>query len=314
GSGFLTLRFFHFSRAQQEGFARGTPLRCIGEVRRGPQGLEMVHPEYRRAGAAGPLEDRLTPIYPLTEGQSQGRVRAQVDRALARLAANPAQDLLPARVVEQLQLPTLREALEFVHHPPVGTSLESLATGRHPAQRRLAFEELLAHQLSLAQIKQQVQSEPALPLADASGLAQKFITALPWPLTGAQSRVLTEVAADLAGDRPMMRLVQGDVGCGKTVIAAAAAARAAGSGAQAALMAPTELLAEQHFRALDAWFRPLGLTVALLTGSQGARGRRSALDAVASGEVHVAVGTHALFQQGVTFQRLALAIVDEQHR
>src|SRR5690606_18477365 len=134
GSGFLTLRFFHFSRAQQEGFARGAVLRCIGEVRRGPQGLEMVHPEYRRAGAE-PLDDRLTPIYPLTEGQSQGRVRLQVNRALARLAANPAEDLLPARVVEHLQLPTLREALEFVHHPPVGTSLESLSTGRNPAQR-----------------------------------------------------------------------------------------------------------------------------------------------------------------------------------
>jgi ATP-dependent DNA helicase RecG len=314
GSGFLTLRFFYFSRAQQEGFARGTKLRCFGEVRRGPQGLEMVHPEYRRASAAGPLEDRLTPVYPLTEGQSQGRVRAAVDRALARLAANPAQDLLPAHVVEKLQLPTLREALEFVHHPPVGTSLESLAAGRHPAQRRLAFEELLAHQLSLAQLKRQVQSEPALPLADAAGLAARFIASLPWPLTGAQARVLEEVAADLAGARPMMRLVQGDVGCGKTVVAAAAAARAAGSGAQAALMAPTELLAEQHFRALEAWFRPLGLTVALLTGSQSARGKKSALEAVASGEVQVAVGTHALFQQGVVFHRLALAIVDEQHR
>jgi ATP-dependent DNA helicase RecG len=314
GSGFLTLRFFHFSRAQQDGFARGTALRCIGEVRRGPQGLEMVHPEYRRAGVAGPLEDRLTPIYPLTEGQTQGRVRASVDRALARLAASPAQDLLPARVVEQLDLPTLREALEFVHHPPVGTSLESLATGRHPAQRRLAFEELLAHQLSLAQIKQQVQGEPALRLDDDAGLTHRFISTLPWPLTGAQARVLEEVATDLQGTRPMMRLVQGDVGCGKTVIAAAAAARAAGSGAQAALMAPTELLAEQHFRALDAWFRPLGLTVALLTGSQSARGRRSALEAVASGEVQIAVGTHALFQQGVQFRRLALAIVDEQHR
>lgn len=314
GSGFLTLRFFHFSRQQQESFARGTKLRCFGEVRRGPQGLEMVHPEYRRASIAGPLEDRLTPVYPLTEGQTQGRVRAAVDRALARLSADPAEDLLPAHVVEKLRLPTLREALEFVHHPPVGTSLESLAAGRHPAQRRLAFEELLAHQLSLVQTKRQVQSEPALPLTDEAGLEATFIAALPWPLTSAQRRVLGEVGADLAGHRPMMRLVQGDVGCGKTVIAAAAAARAAGSGAQAALMAPTELLAEQHFRALDGWFRPLGLTVALLTGSQSARGRKSALEAVASGEVQLAVGTHALFQQDVRFSRLALVIVDEQHR
>jgi ATP-dependent DNA helicase RecG len=315
GSGFLTLRFFYFSRTQQQQLARGARLRCFGEVRRGPQGLEMVHPEYRHLGAeAAPLDDRLTPIYPLVEGQTQGRVRAQVNRALDRLAANPAEDLLPAGIVTRMQLPTLREALEFMHHPPVGTSLDSLAAGRNPAQRRLAFEELLAHQLSLVQLKQRVQSEPARALSDTAGLAARFIQSLPWSLTGAQSRVLGEVTADLAQQRPMMRLVQGDVGCGKTVVAAAAAAIAVGCGTQAALMAPTELLAEQHWRSLDAWFRPLGVTVVLLTGSQAARTRRSALEAVASGEAHIAVGTHALFQQGVTFHQLALAIVDEQHR
>jgi len=315
GTGFLNLRFFYFSRAQQQGLARGTQLRCFGEARRGPQGLEMVHPEYRRVGAnAEPLDDRLTPIYPLTEGQTQGRVRVMVNKALQRLAANPAEDLLPAWVVARLQLPSLREALEFVHHPPVGTSLESLAAGRHPAQRRLAFEELLAHQLSLAELKQKVQHEPGRALTDAQALATRFIEALPFRLTAAQSRVLAEVQADLARDVPMVRLVQGDVGCGKTVVAAAAAARAVGSGCQAALMAPTELLAEQHFRSFEAWFRPLGLTVALLSGSQPARTRRSALAAVADGEVHIAVGTHALFQEGVEFQQLALVIVDEQHR
>jgi len=315
GSGFLTLRFFHFSRAQQQQLARGMQLRCFGEVRRGPQGLEMVHPEYRRIGSAPePLDDRLTPIYPLREGQTQGRVRAQVNRALARLAANPAEDLLPSHIVGQLHLPPLRAALEFMHHPPVGTSLDSLAAGRHPAQRRLAFEELLAHQLSQAQLKQRIQSEPAQPLPDAAGLAARFLASLPWKLTGAQQRVLAEVNADLSGARPMMRLVQGDVGCGKTAVAAAAAARTVGSGAQAALMAPTELLAEQHWRTLDAWFRRLGITVVLLTGSQPARTRRSALEAVASGEAHIVVGTHALFQEGVRFHQLALAIVDEQHR
>ena len=315
GSGFLSLRFFYFSRAQQEGMARGTRLRCIGEVRRGPQGLEMVHPEYRRVGAAPePLEDRLTPIYPLTEGVTQGRVRVAANKALAKLAANPAHDLLPAEVVQRLQLPTLREALEFVHHPPVGTSLADLAAGRHPAQRRLAFEELLAHQLSLQQLKQRIQSEPAEALQDAGGLEPRFIAALPFSLTGAQQRVLADVDRDLAREIPMVRLVQGDVGCGKTVVAAAAAARAVGSGRQAALMAPTELLAEQHWRSLDGWFRPLGITVALLSGSQPARTRRSALEAVGSGEVQIAVGTHALFQDGVVFHDLALAIVDEQHR
>ncbi|HMA12982.1 MAG TPA: ATP-dependent DNA helicase RecG [Steroidobacteraceae bacterium] len=315
GSGFINLRFFYFSRAQQEGLARGTMLRCVGEARRGPQGLEMVHPEYRRIGATPEkLDDRLTPIYPLTEGMTQGRVRVAVNKALARLAANPAQDLLPADVVKRLDLPTLREALEFVHHPPVGTSIATLAAGRHPAQRRLAFEELLAHQLSLQQLKQRVQREPAEPLRDEQGLEARFIAALPFALTGAQRRVLDEVDRDLARDVPMMRLVQGDVGCGKTVVAAAAAARAVGSGRQAALMAPTELLAEQHWSSFDKWFRPLGITVAMLSGSQPARTRRSALEAVASGEVQIVVGTHALFQAGVAFKDLALSIVDEQHR
>jgi ATP-dependent DNA helicase RecG len=315
GSGFLNLRFFYFSRAQQEGLARGTRIRCVGEARRGPQGLEMVHPEYRRIGNhAEPLEDRLTPIYPLTEGQTQGRVRVTVNKALARLAANPAEDLLPSRIVEKLHLPSLRDALEFVHHPPVGTSLATLAEGRHPAQRRLAFEELLAHQLSLQQLKQRTQDADAASLSDADGLTARFLQSLPFALTGAQKKVHAEVERDLLQRRPMVRLVQGDVGCGKTVIAAAAAARAVGSGRQAALMAPTELLAEQHFRSLDAWFRPLGITVALLAGSQPARTRRSALEAVASGEVQIATGTHALFQEGVEFRDLALVIVDEQHR
>jgi ATP-dependent DNA helicase RecG len=315
GSGFLNLRFFYFSRAQMQNLPRGTRLRCAGEVRRGPQGLEMVHPEYRRMGAAlEPLEDRLTPIYPLTEGVTQGRVRASVNRALAKLAANPAEDLLPASVVARLRLPPLREALEFMHHPPVGTSLAALAAGQNPAQRRLAFEELLAHQLSMQQLKQRIQSEPAPALHDRDSLGARFVASLPFALTAAQQRVLDEVASDLTRELPMMRLIQGDVGCGKTVIAAAAAARAVGSGGQAALMAPTELLAEQHWRTLDAWFRPLGITVALLSGSQPARTRRSAIAAVGSGEVQIAVGTHALFQEGVTFQRLALVVVDEQHR
>jgi len=315
GSGFINLRFFYFSRAQQEGLARGTMLRCVGEARRGPQGLEMVHPEYRRLGTTPEkLDDRLTPVYPLREGETQGRVRMTVNKALARLAANPAQDLLPAEVVKRLNLPTLREALEFVHHPPVGTSLATLADGHHPAQRRLAFEELLAHQLSLQQLKQRIQREPAQPLRDGEGLEGRFISELPFALTGAQRRVLDDVDRDLARNLPMMRLVQGDVGCGKTVVAAAAAARAVGSGRQAAMMAPTELLAEQHWRSFDKWFRPLGVAVALLSGSQPARTRRSALESVASGEVQVVVGTHALFQAGVAFKDLALSIVDEQHR
>ena len=317
GSGFLNLRFFYFSNAQVQGLARGTRIRCYGEPRRGPLGLEIVHPEYRRAGAqAEPLEAALTPVYPLTEGMTQGRLRQRIDRALRALDADEGRaiDLLPAHIATALQLPSLGAALRFVHHPPVGTSLEQLACYRQPAQQRLAFEELLAHQLSLQQLKQLIQSDPAAPLTDAAGLERRFIAALPFALTGAQRRVLTEIDANLAADRPMVRLVQGDVGCGKTVVAAAAAARAIGSGGQAALMAPTELLAEQHHRALDAWFRPLGITVGLLTGSLPARTRRSVLEAAANGELQLLVGTHALFQEGVQLACLRLAIVDEQHR
>ncbi len=315
GSGHVTLRFFHFSASQQAGLARGTRLRCYGEVRRGPLGLELVHPEYRRVAAEGePLEETLTPIYPTTEGVAQGRLRALITQALGELHSAGVREWLPAGILESLRLPALPRSLEYVHRPPRDAQIEVLAGGRHPAQRRLAFEELLAHHLALKLVKQAVQAAPAAALRDPQGLEEKFVGALPFPLTGAQRRALAEVNADLAAARPMVRLVQGDVGCGKTVIAAAAAARAAGSGAQAALMAPTELLAEQHWRNFDAWFRPLGLPVAHVTGSMGVRARRSALEAIASGEVALIVGTHALFQEGIEFARLALVIVDEQHR
>ena len=315
GSGFLTLRFFHFSQIQQQGLARGTKLRCFGEVRRGPQGLEMVHPEYRRiATDCEAVEETLTPLYPLTAGVTQGRLRALITQALGELDAAGVRDWLPAEVTENLTLPSLRDALRYVHRPPRDARLAELSAGRHPAQRRLAFEELLAHQSSLRLLKRAAKTDPARPLADEQGLEARLLASLPFALTGAQARALAEVDADLCAERPMVRLVQGDVGCGKTVVAALAAARAAGSGAQAALMAPTELLAEQHARTFRAWFEPLGLPVALLSGTQPARTRRSALEAVASGEVRLAVGTHALFQEGIAFSNLALVIVDEQHR
>ncbi len=315
GSGSITLRFFYFSNAQRDGLARGTRLRCHGEVRRGPLGLEMIHPEYRRLqDPAEPLPQTLTPVYPLTEGLTQGRLRALVRSALAAWDGAPPAEYLPAELLRPLKLPTLRAALEFVHQPPVGTALAPLAAGRHPAQRRLAFEELLAHQLSLMELRRAIRHELAPPLHDAAGVQQRLLAALPFALTGAQARVLAEVNADLATEQPMARLIQGDVGCGKTVIAAAAAARALGSGAQAALMAPTELLAEQHARALTRWFAPLNLPVVLVTGSLPARQRRSALAAVASGEARLVVGTHALFQESMRFENLAVAIIDEQHR
>jgi ATP-dependent DNA helicase RecG len=315
GSGFLTLRFFHFSSSQQQGLARGVRLRCFGEVRRGPQGLEMVHPEYRRIGADMPAgEETLTPIYPLTEGVPQGRLRALIAQGLRALDTAGVRDWIPAQVLEPLHLPSLREALRYVHRPPREAQLGELAAGRHPAQRRLAFEELLAHQASLRLLKRAAKTDPAWALEDPERLAPRLLAALPFPLTRAQQRALAEIEADLRSSVPMVRLIQGDVGCGKTVVAALAAARAAGTGLQAALMAPTELLAEQHFQSLSAWMRPLGLPVALLTSGQPAAARRSALETIASGEVRIIVGTHALFQEGIEFARLALVIVDEQHR
>ena len=314
GSGFLTLRFFYFSGSQQHNLARGTRLRAFGEVRRGPLGLEIVHPEYRRLGAAAePLEETLTPIYPLTEGVPQGRLRALIAQALEAVARGGLVDLIPPQAGLPAGLPTLEEALVYLHRPPRGAELAELAAGRHPAQRRLAFEELLAHTLALRVRKRALKSDPAARLGDAT-LARRLVGSLPFSLTRAQARALAEVEADLESGVPMVRLLQGDVGCGKTVVAAAAAARAAGAGKQAALMAPTELLAEQHGRNFTEWFRPLGLPVALLSGGQPARTRRSALEGLASGEIRIVVGTHALFQEGIAFADLALVIVDEQHR
>jgi len=315
GSGFLTLRFFYFSASQQQGLVRGTRLRAFGEVRRGPLGLEMVHPEYRRLAAqAAPLEETLTPVYPLTEGVPQGRMRALIGQALESEAHSGLADLIPPHSGLPPGLPTLKQALAYLHRPPREAELAVLAAGRHPAQRRLAFEELLAHHLALRVRRRALKSELAFSLEDAGGLARRLIAALPFALTRAQARARADVEADLAAAVPMVRLLQGDVGCGKTVIAAAAAACAAGSGHQAALMAPTELLAEQHWRNFQEWFRPLGIPVALLSGAQAARTRRSALEGLATGEIRVVVGTHALFQEGIEFAGLALVIVDEQHR
>jgi ATP-dependent DNA helicase RecG len=317
GTGSLTLRFFYFSGAQQASLARGVRIRCFGEVRRGPLGLEIVHPEYRRIGAAeeaAPLEEVLTPIYPSTEGVPQPRLRALIDQALREAETSGVRDWIPPEMLADLELPSLAEALSMMHRPPRDVHLADLLGGRHPAQRRLAFEELLANQLSLLLLRQEIKSDPSEPLLDAAGLESRLVASLPFALTAAQRRALAEVDRDLAARQPMVRLVQGDVGCGKTVVAAAAAARAVGSGLQATLMAPTELLAEQHFKNLDGWFRQLEVPVALITGSQPARTRRSALEAAASGEIKIIVGTHALFQEAVEFHRLGLVIVDEQHR
>jgi len=316
GTGFLTLRFFYFSGAQQEQLQRGTRLKCFGEVRRGPMGLEIVHPEYRRADGrdAQAVEDVLTPVYPATEGVQQGRLRVLTALALKEAAAHSVRDWLPPELLQDLRLPPLDAALEYVHRPPPDAPLDLLAAGRHPAQRRLAFEELLAHHLSLRQLRRELQRDPAWPLAGAGELERRLLESLPFSLTGAQQRVLAEVRADLAQAHPMLRLVQGDVGSGKTVIAALAALRAVEAGYQAALMAPTELLAEQHWQNFDRWLAPLGLEVAFLSGKLAGKARQAVLERIGTGRVPVIVGTHALFQEGVRFNRLALVVVDEQHR
>jgi len=316
GSGFLTLRFFHFSAAQHEGLARGTRLRCYGEVRMGPAGPEIVHPEYRRVAVdvAVPAPESLTPIYPTTEGVQQGRLRMLTGLALAMLPSGDLRDLIPHGVLDALDLPTLEAALRYVHRPPPDADLELLNEGRHPAQRRLAFEELLAHHISLRLLRQEADRDTSWPLTPCTDLVERCLAGLPFRLTAAQSRVWAEIAADLQREHPAMRLVQGDVGSGKTVVAALAALRAVEQGAQAAIMAPTELLAEQHARNFLAWFEPLGVRVALLTGRHTGRARAALEQDLASGDIQVAIGTHALFQEGIAFKRLALVVVDEQHR
>jgi ATP-dependent DNA helicase RecG len=316
GTGFLTLRFFHFSGAQQAQLVRGARLRCFGEVRRGRHGPEIVHPEYKDAAAPDKqaVEGALTPIYPVTEGVQQGRFRNLTAQALAAVGDDELADWLPSEIQRELKLPGLREALQFVHRPPPDARLIELEAGMHPAQRRLAFEELLAQQLSLRRLRNEIRRDPAWKLEARGDLSRKLLAGTGFTLTGAQQRVIGEIRADLAVPHPMLRLVQGDVGSGKTIVAALAAADAVEAGFQAALMAPTELLAEQHAQNFTRWFAPLGIAPVLLTGRLPAKLRREAEGLLAEGRPGVVIGTHALFQEGVRFRRLALVIVDEQHR
>jgi ATP-dependent DNA helicase RecG len=313
GTGGITLRFFHFSKRQQDTLARGVRLRAFAETRAGASGLEMVHPEYQLIGAnEAPAPEHLTPIYPTTEGLPQARLRSLAARALALMERHGIAELLDR--AQTGALPSLADALHVVHQPPPDAELELFDARRHPAQRRLAFEELLAHHLSLRRLRMSIRAEAAPMLAGDGRLRAELRSRLPFELTGAQKRVVAEIERDLAGTTPMLRLVQGDVGSGKTVVAALAALLAAEAGHQCALMAPTELLAEQHLASFHAWLDPLGLRVASLRGRQGARERRVALGAIERGDAAVAVGTHALFQEGVSFRSLGLVIVDEQHR
>ncbi|EPC00773.1 ATP-dependent DNA helicase RecG [Litchfieldella anticariensis FP35 = DSM 16096] len=317
GSGILSLRFFHFSPAQQQQFQPGVRVRCFGEARAGATGLELYHPEYRLLKAGDtPVDDHLTPIYPTTEGLHQARLRGLIGQALEKLDAAPAAlpDWISQPLRERFRLPELHSSLHYLHEPPPDADLARLADGRHPAQRRLALEELLAHQLSLRQVRLRIQADGAPVLPSGRGLQARFVTQLPFALTGAQRRVLDEIAHDLERPVPMLRLVQGDVGSGKTVVAAMAALQAIAGGCQAAMMAPTEILAEQHFRTFRDWLAPLGIEVAWLAGKLKGKARLDTKAAILDGRAQMVVGTHALFQGDVHFQRLGLAIVDEQHR
>jgi ATP-dependent DNA helicase RecG len=320
GTGTITLRFFHFNRSQQQILARGQRVRCYGEVRSGPAGIEMVHPEHRavRADEASAPSDRLTPVYPTTEGLAQQSVRRIVERALVVMKREQLEDYLaPALAARSLNgnpWPPLREALEYLHAPPRDAATALLLSGKHPCSRRVALEELIAQRLSLRRSAAKSRTERARPLLPSTSRLADFRAALPFELTRAQQTAFEEIAADLGASTPMNRLLQGDVGSGKTVVAAMAAVVAASAGCQTAVMAPTELLAEQHFASFARWLSPLGIEVAALIGAQPARTRSATLAAVAAGRAAVVVGTHALFQESVRFRQLALVIVDEQHR
>ncbi|KPP99236.1 ATP-dependent DNA helicase RecG [Marinobacter sp. HL-58] len=315
-SGFLVMRFFHFNAAQKNQLSEGARVRCFGEVRPGRAGYEFYHPEYQVNPPPMPAhgEATLTPVYPLTEGIQQPRVRSLCQQALGYLKRFPIREWLPPELLASYQLPGISEAVELVHSPPASAPVHLLMEGRHPAQQRLVMEELLAHQLSLLQVRQQVQAREALPLLPTGDLPERFLDLLPFSLTGAQRQVMSEIRQDLSQPVPMLRLVQGDVGSGKTVVAALAALQAIGAGTQVALMAPTEILAEQHYHNFQGWLEPLGIRVAWLSGKIKGKGRREVLEEIGNGAASVIVGTHALFQEDVAFSRLALVIVDEQHR
>ena len=316
GRGTLVLRFFHFRQQQVGQFAVGNRLRCFGTPRPGQLGLEIVHPSYQVLGRHDDpaLGDRLDPVYPAVEGVGPATMRKLILQALERLPDESLLELLPPGWLDGLGLPSLRSALLTVHQPPQDADLSALANGLHPAQRRLALEELLAHHLSLRRQRIALQAHHAPPLAGPGRLAKALLKQLPFALTGAQQRVFKQIREDLARPSPMLRLVQGDVGSGKTVVAALAAMLAVEQGKQVALAAPTELLAEQHLNNLRGWLEPLGVQVAWLAGKVTGKARAKVLADVANGEAKVVVGTHALMQDAVVFQDLALAIVDEQHR
>jgi len=313
GTGSITLRFFHFNAAQQKQFRKGVQVRCYGEARPGANGLELYHPEYKLVQADQPpeLADHLTPVYPLTDGLTQNRLRQLINLALDELNKAEVPDWLPAELFPDL--PGLKASLQLLHEPPPDAPVDALSEYKHPSQRRLILEELIAQQLSLLKLRQEHRHHKAPAFTGGQDLCQQLMDQLPFPLTGAQNRVIGEINRDMAQNKPMLRLVQGDVGAGKTLVAAMAALKAVSAGFQVAVMAPTEILAEQHYHNFQQWLAPMELDVAWLAGKLKGKARQEQLDKIASG-CPVSVGTHALFQEQVEFRQLGLVIVDEQHR
>ena len=312
---FLTLRFFHFHYRQAQQFSRGKTLRVFGEVRTGPNGYEMVHPVYQFIDPSNPppLDDTLTPTYPTTEGFGQASLLKLMKQALTLLEQYPLPELLPNALVSSENLPDLNQAIKTLHQPQPSDDLRQIKRFEHPAQQRLIIEELISQQVGLQMLRKSEKQRYA-PVLPTSQMANELIMSLPFTLTNAQQRVLLEIQADLKQNHPMQRLVQGDVGSGKTVIAAIAAIQAAEAGYQVAIMAPTEILAEQHKNAFLEWLEPLGIETAWLNGKMKAAEKRFMLAQVESGNAKVVIGTHALFQDAVTFNKLGLVIIDEQHR
>ncbi|WP_223270186.1 ATP-dependent DNA helicase RecG [Colwellia sp. C1TZA3] len=315
GTGSINLRFFHFSASQKNSLAVGLNIRCYGEVNRGMRGFEMVHPEYKALDqdqALTAAEETLTPVYSTTDGLRQISLRNLTEQALMHLQSGKVEELLPVEISQQQY--SLAEALALIHRPPPETSVVLMEDGKHPAQLRLIKEELLAHNLSMLKLRAANDHHPAVVLAIDAQLEQSFLASLPFSPTGAQAKVTAEIRTDLLKPMPMMRLVQGDVGSGKTLVAALAALTAIGQGFQVALMAPTEILAEQHAINFEKWFGPLSISVGWLVGKTKAKARRHALEQIENGNMQMVIGTHALFQEQVIFNKLALVIIDEQHK
>lgn len=314
GTGTVTLRFFHFSAAQKNNLQIGTTIRCFGEVKAGKFGLEIMHPEYKSIDLDNPgtMQESLTPVYPATEGIKQITLRNLTDQALILLDKGGLAELLPEGLYQHQV--SLVEALHLVHRPLPDVTLSLLEEGKHPAQQRLVVEELLAHHLSVLKVRQQSQQQATYPIRPAASLLNQFLSNLPFKPTKAQLKVTTDIQNDMLQNQPMMRLVQGDVGSGKTLVAALAALSAIAAGYQVGLMAPTELLAEQHASNFKQWFEPLGVEIGWLAGKLKGKAREKVLSQLANNEIKMLVGTHAIFQDTVQFSSLALVIVDEQHR